>query len=268
MSHLVHSFSIEEAQEHGVEKAVILYNFRFWLTKNQANSKNIVDGYVWTFNSAKALELIFPYLNAKKIARLIKELELAGALITGNHNQKRYDRTKWYTMPEFAFKAAPIAISQKCEMDFSNLGNAFPKSGQPIPDSKQDNKPDIKKTKQKKTLCFDDVPDNINRDLVLDYVEMRKNIKSPMTQKAVTILINKINTLVMDGQDANQLLETAILNNWKSVYPERGNPPGGNQVGFINHPGGNDHGQVYQQTKAQTRALLTDAVLDLGNTNW
>ena len=125
------------------------------------------------------------------------------------------------------------------------------------------------KAKVKKGLSFDGLPDFINKTLMVDYIEMRKSIKAPMTQKAVTILINKIQKLVADGQDANQLLETAILNNWKSVYPERGNPTGGNQQGFNNHSfGGNDQNGFYQQSKAQTRALLTDAVLDLGNTNW
>ena len=49
------------------------------------------------------------------------------------------------------------------------------------------------------------------------------------------------------------------------------NPPGGNLVGFIdhiNHSGGNDQNEVYQQTAAQKRASITKAVLDLGNTSW
>ena len=127
-----------------------------------------------------------------------------------------------------------------------------------------------KKTSKKNKINFDNLPDYINEDLMRDYVEMRKKIKSPMTQKAITILINKINTLVMDGHDANVLLETAILNNWKSVYPEKRNPPGGNQVGFlIDHSfGGNNRGQSYQQSKAQAREAITSAVLDINDINW
>lgn len=126
-----------------------------------------------------------------------------------------------------------------------------------------------KKISKKNKINFDNLPDYINEDLLRDYVEMRKQIKKPMTQKAVTILINKLNTLVMDGYDANERLETAILNNWKSVYPERGNPTGGNQVGLRDHSfGGNNRGQSYQQTKAQAREAITSAVLDINDINW
>jgi len=143
MTQLIHSFSVDEAEKYGVEKAVILYNFRFWLTKNQANDKHNIEGYYWTYNSAKALAALFPYLNAKKISRLLKELEQAGALVSGNHNKAGYDRTKWYSMPEFAVKATPAVISQKCEMDSPDLSNAFPKNAPPIPDVNTDSKPDI-----------------------------------------------------------------------------------------------------------------------------
>ena len=139
-----HSFDVNEAVMYGVEKAVILHNFRFWLTKNMANNHNNIDGYYWTYNSATAFAKLWPYLNAKKISRLLKELEVSGALVTANHNKAGYDRTKWYSMPEFAVKAAPAVISQICEMDFPNMSNAFPKYEQPIPDSKPDKKPDSK----------------------------------------------------------------------------------------------------------------------------
>ena len=149
-----HHFDVQEAVIYGVEKAVMLNNLRFWLTKNKANNHNNIDDYFWTFNSASALAEIWPYLNAKKISRLLKELELAGALITGNHNKAGYDRTKWYSMPEFSSKAAPILISQKCEMDFPNMSNAFPKSEQPIPYKNPYKKPYIK-TKTSAKLKFD-----------------------------------------------------------------------------------------------------------------
>ena len=105
-----HHFDVQEAVIYGVEKAVMLNNFRFWLTKNRANNHQNIDDYYWTFNSATALSEIWPYLNAKKISRLLKELEVSGALITGNYNKAGYDRTKWYSMPEFSGKALPIVI--------------------------------------------------------------------------------------------------------------------------------------------------------------
>ena len=255
MSNLIHSFSVEEAEKYGVEKAVILYNFRFWLTKNMANDKNNIDGYVWTYNSAAALAKLFPYLNAKKISRLLKDLEFAGALVTGNYNKIGYDRTKWYSMPEFSTKAAPIVISHICEMDSPDMSNGFPKFAPPIPDSKPNNKTDINIPPNPQGGSLINIPEWLDFNLFNDYQIMRKAIKSPMTEKASTILINKITKYRTEGHDPSELLETAILNNWKSVYPPKGD--------F------NTGGQPKQLTEKQAlRKQITANVLDVSNTDW
>ena len=49
---------------------------------------------------------------------------------------------------------------------------------------------------------------------------MRKMIKSPMTDRALQMLINKVNEMEPYNVERQRaLLEQAILNNWKSVYP-------------------------------------------------
>ena len=54
---------------------------------------------------------------------------------------------------------------------------------------------------------------------------MRKFIKSPMTDRALTMLINKVNELEPHSiERQKKLLETAIVNNWKSVYPLKDEP--------------------------------------------
>lgn len=58
------------------------------------------------------------------------------------------------------------------------------------------------------------------REAYLDYIKMRKMIKSPMTDRALQMLINKVNELEPGSVERQRmLLEQAILNNWKSVYP-------------------------------------------------
>ncbi len=145
-----HTFKIQDAIIHGVEKAVLLYNFEYWLTKNKANMKNVHDGYVWTFNTANSYSELFPYMSAKKIARLLKELEECGALISGNYNKVAYDRTKWYTTPNYA-------ISQNEEMEFSELENRISKIEPPIPNNYQintDNKDHVKATPKRAKFLF------------------------------------------------------------------------------------------------------------------
>jgi len=112
---ICHIFDVSEAKKYGVEKAILLYNFRFWLKHNEANRINIhsKDGknYVWTYNSSSAFAEIFPYFNKNTITRWLRELEKDGILISGNFNRMKYDRTKWYTMYEF-ITSLPISENE------------------------------------------------------------------------------------------------------------------------------------------------------------
>lgn len=94
-----HCFNVEDAIKYGVECAVILYNIRFWCDKNQANGTHEHDGYYWTYNSTRAFSTLFPYLTQEQIKGRLKKLEDMGAIISGEYNQMKYDRTKWYTSP-------------------------------------------------------------------------------------------------------------------------------------------------------------------------
>ena len=46
-------------------------------------------------------------------------------------------------------------------------------------------------------------------------------MKSPMTEKAISLLINKLNEIDINVEVQVKLLETAIMNGQKSVYPEK-----------------------------------------------
>jgi hypothetical protein len=75
------------------------------------------------------------------------------------------------------------------------------------------------------------------RELYREYIKMRKLNKSPMTNRALKMLIGKVKELEPNSIDRQkQMLETAIMHNWKSVYPlkDQANgyaPPQGNQYG-------------------------------------
>ena len=64
------------------------------------------------------------------------------------------------------------------------------------------------------------ITDTDLKGLYLEYIKMRKLIKAPLTDRALEMLINKVNKLEPDSiNNQKQMLETAIMNNWKSVYP-------------------------------------------------
>lgn len=80
------------------------------------------------------------------------------------------------------------------------------------------------KKKERKSNGYDDilssVKDDSLRDLYYEYIKMRKLIKAPMTDRALQMLINKVGELEPNSiERQKKLLQTAIMNNWKSVYP-------------------------------------------------
>lgn len=95
------------------------------------------------------------------------------------------------------------------------------------------NTKDKKKESKKESASFDTilsgVADDGLRELYVEYIKMRKLIKAPMTNRALEMLISKVDKLEPSSvENKKKLLENAILNNWKSVYalrPEdRGKP--------------------------------------------
>ena len=82
--------------------------------------------------------------------------------------------------------------------------------------------------KERKKTSYDEILSNISddslRELYYEYIKMRKLIKSPMTDRALTILISKVERLEPNSVDRQKkMLETAIEGNWKSVYPLKDN---------------------------------------------
>lgn len=80
------------------------------------------------------------------------------------------------------------------------------------------------KDSKKESTGYDDIlssiSDNNLRDCYIEYIKMRKLIKAPMTDRALQMLIKKVEQLEPNSIDRQkQMLETAIMNNWKSVYP-------------------------------------------------
>lgn len=51
-----------------------------------------------------------------------------------------------------------------------------------------------------------------------DFLMMRKQIKKPATDKAIQLLLNKLEIVADEGKAIN-MLENSITNNWKDIYP-------------------------------------------------
>ena len=83
---------------------------------------------------------------------------------------------------------------------------------------KEDN--NIRKLSNKKTNTKDNFFDNQEvNDLFLDYLEVRKKNRQPNTDRAMSLLLDKLN--IHEDEIKIKMLENAIVNSWKSVYPLR-----------------------------------------------
>lgn len=129
-----HTFNIHIAKRYGINEAIMVSNFQYWIAKNKANEKHQYDGRTWTYNSVKAFEELFPYLTSSQIRRCLESLVEQGVLLKGDYNKNRYDRTSWFAfLDESAFLYG--------QMDLADLTNGDVKNDKCITDSKQNGKP-------------------------------------------------------------------------------------------------------------------------------
>lgn len=93
-------FAFDErlAVKYGLEEAVMLQSFIFWIRKNAANGDNYFEGHWWTYNSHVALGRLFPFWTQKQLRRIIASLVRQGGIVKGDFNPNRFDRTCWYRL--------------------------------------------------------------------------------------------------------------------------------------------------------------------------
>jgi len=132
-----YSFDISHAKLYGVDEAIMIKNFQYWIIKNKANGVNIHEGRVWTYNSVRSYTDIFPFWTYNQIDRILNSLRKQSILITGNFNKARYDRTRWYAFSdEHSFIDKPTTIPAKAGKVSGKSSNAIRQKTEPIPNSK------------------------------------------------------------------------------------------------------------------------------------
>ena len=109
--------------------------------------------------------------------------------------------------------------------DTSKSDQAIQESLRKLIDEKYRGKPPKRKTPAPET---ETLPACIDPETWKQFLEHRVQLKSPMSAHARTLLLNKLEKHSHEGHDTTELLNTAIMNGWKSVYPPRPErrPPG------------------------------------------
>lgn len=65
------------------------------------------------------------------------------------------------------------------------------------------------------------MPEWIPADAWAGYLEMRKEIRKPMTRNAYVLAVNRLRILHRDGQDPRAVLEQSTLNSWQGLFALR-----------------------------------------------
>ena len=85
------------AAKYGFEEAIFLDSIIFWWRTNRDNGRNFEEGRYWTYNTVKTYAERFPWWSEAQIRRIIARCKDKGALLTGNFNEDKRDRTVWYS---------------------------------------------------------------------------------------------------------------------------------------------------------------------------
>lgn len=69
-----------------------------------------------------------------------------------------------------------------------------------------------------KTSAFA-LPDWVDSDTWSDFVEVRKKVRAPLTDRAASLILKSLAELRANGHDPKAVLEQSIANGWKGVFP-------------------------------------------------
>ncbi len=76
-----HSFEPAHAQAYGLEEAIIIHHFSWWIEKNRVDGKNLFEGRTWSYNSYAGIAAHFSYLNPRKVRGALDKLVEFGVLM-------------------------------------------------------------------------------------------------------------------------------------------------------------------------------------------
>lgn len=101
-----------------------------------------------------------------------------------------------------------------------------------IDNNKKESKKGSKKESKKETsydkIINSMVEDEEIKNSIYEFIKMRNLIKKPMTDRALTMLINKLEKLSSDKDIQIKILEQSIFKNWTDIYELKGDNNDGN----------------------------------------
>ena len=237
-----HCFNTEIAKDFGIEEAILLHHFHFWLSKNAANERHFHDGLYWFYNSKKAFVNLFPYMNETKIFRSIKNLEEKGIVAKGNYNTDKWVRTNWYALTKLGLtymqsKGYPIsdfgALFQNDTIDSGKMNDGELQGEQSIIINNTDTNTNSKQEKEdisissKKKAEEDEEPLVIApemQEVVEEWLQYKKEKRQSYKPKGLKAFYKYICELSDNNpQIAKAIINQSIRSNYDGIFPLKEN---------------------------------------------
>ncbi|GEM_PF-3532599 len=250
---MVHIYDAQIACDYGLEEAILIQNFAFWISKNAANGTAFHDGRYWTFHSFDALLKLLPELKSvDRIKRFIKKLINQDILIKGNYNKMPMDRTCWYAFSDkgleliLRYNISAQCIVQNCQMDSAEMPIPSGKIARAITDESDDDiytplynspltgeiiyppegetteksKPKkVEKPKEKKELDMSCVPASF-KEVIDVWLKYKKEKQQTYKQIGFNAMVEKlIKYSNGNPETAKEIILDAMSNNYSGFFP-------------------------------------------------
>lgn len=207
-----------------------------WLNKDLTFQEKIIlveidsydDGQVGCFATNKHFVNNFG-INSSRISQIIQSLQRKNYItITYDFNGKEIiKRYLHINRPPYPPKDGMSKINigmlknemGVCQFDKGGYVKKLKDNNTNINNTNINNKEERKKETNYDKIINSMVEDEEVKNSIYEFIKMRKLIKKPMTDRAVTMLINKLFKLSNNKQIQIKILEQSILKNWTDIYP-------------------------------------------------
>ena len=214
--------SPELAVEIGLNESILLLQLEYWIRISKTEER---EGKRWTYQSTTELCEHFPFWGRATINRIIKNLVEADLIFVMRFNKHRYDKTRWFALnPKGIEKLRSVTLADgypaqfdSDQFDSDQNGTGSAQFGTTIPETSTETSFNTKKEKINKKEKFQ-LPDWIDKETWYAFIEMRKSIRAVPTERAKELLVKKLEALQESGENANEVLNQSIMNNWKGLF--------------------------------------------------
>lgn len=162
-------------------------------------------------------------LSERQIIRIIDDASKKGYLKKTELKHLKVTN-KWLDLQNVKDNDKKVETMTKCHKDYDKMSvETMTKCHTKKENIKRDNKKDIKKYIKKDLIELDKIQNHKYKDLILEFIEHRKQLKKPMTKKALELFISKINDFCLKRYNIKEIIEKSILSGYMTIYEPKNN---------------------------------------------